>query len=145
MANAAYPLFLQALMDLTSGSDLNDGDLRVIGVNTTGAGTLYTYSAAHDFLDDVAAGSRVAVSATIANTTVALGVLDGDDTTLSGTGGDSIEALIFYLHTGVDSTSRLVAYLDTGVGGLPYTPPGGAWSVDVVFDSGTNKIMKIGP
>jgi hypothetical protein len=142
MANAAYPLFLQALLD--GDADVDDGDLRVIGANTTGAGTLYTYSAAHDFLDDVPAGSRVAVSATIANTTVTSGVLDGDDTTLSGTGGDSIEALILYLHTGTESTSRLVAYLDTGIGGLPYTPPGGAWSVDVVWDSGANKILKLG-
>ena len=138
MANAVYPLTLQALLD--GDVDIDDGDLRAILVDLAD----YTYSTAHDFLDDVAAAGRVAVSATIANTTVTNGVLDGDDTSFSGTGGDPAEAIILYLHTGTESTSRLICFLDTGVSGLPYTPPGGAWSVNLVWDNGANKIIKFG-
>ena len=140
MANVMYPLFAQSLLDMDAGVDVDDGDLRAILVDTG----LYTYSAAHDHLDDVPAGARVATSPTITNTTVAAGVLDGDDTTFAGTGGSSAEALILYLHTGVEGTSKLVAYMDQGVSGLPYQPPAGAWSVNVVWDNGANKIFKLG-
>lgn len=120
MANAVYPAFKQALLDASSNTDLNDGDVRVILVDTAD----YTYSAAHDMLDDVPSAARVAVSSALANTTVTNGLFDADDTSFSSVTGDVSEALIIYVHTGVESTSRLVAYLDTGVTGLPITPNG---------------------
>ena len=49
MANAIYPLYKQALLDASSNVDVNDGTVKVALVDT---GT-YTYSAAHDFYDDV--------------------------------------------------------------------------------------------
>jgi hypothetical protein len=93
----------------------------------------YTYSAAHDFLDDVASGSRVATSGALTNTTVTNGTFDADDVTFSSVTGDQSEALIFYLHTGTESTSRLVAYIDTGVTGLPVTPNGG--NISLAFNA----------
>lgn len=121
MANAIYPAYRQALLDASSNVDLNDGDVRCILVDTND----YTYSSAHDFLDDVPSGARVATSGALANTTVTNGTFDADDVTFSSVTGDQSEALIFYIHTGVESTSRLVAYMDTGVTGLPVTPNGG--------------------
>ena len=121
MANAVFPLYKQALLDASTGVDLNDGDVRVILVDLAD----YTYSAAHDMLDDVAAASRVAVSGTLANTTVANGLFDADNVVFTAVTGDVSEALIIYLHTGTESTSRLVAFIDTGVTGLPVTPNGG--------------------
>jgi hypothetical protein len=133
MANAIYPAYKQALLDGSSNIDLNDGDVRVILVDTND----YTYSSAHDMLDDVAAGSRVKVSTALQNTTVTNGLFDADDITLSSVTGDQSEALIIYIHTGTESTSRLVAYIDTGVTGLPVTPNGGdinlAWSASGIF------------
>lgn len=133
MANAIYPLYKQALLDASANVDLNDGDVRVILVDTND----YTYSAAHDFLDDVAAGSRVATSGALQNTTVTNGTFDADDITLSSVSGDQSEALIIYIHTGNEATSRLVAYIDTGVTGLPITPNGGniniAWNASGIF------------
>jgi hypothetical protein len=124
-----YPKYREALLDGSTGIDLNDGDVRVILVDTSD----YTYSAAHDFLDDVASGSRVATSGALTNTTVTNGTFDADDVTFSSVTGDQSEALIFYLHTGTESTSRLVAYIDTGVTGLPVTPNGG--NISLAFNA----------
>lgn len=132
MSNAIYPKFKEALLDGSSNIDLNDGTVKVILVDTAD----YTYSAAHDFLDDVAAGARVA-TATLANTTVTNGLFDADDATFTSVTGDTSEALIIYIDTGSESTSRLVAYIDTGVTGLPVTPNGGnialAWNASGIF------------
>lgn len=133
MANAIYPLYKAALLDASSNVDLNDGDVRVILVDLAD----YTYSAAHDFLDDVPSGARVATSTALQNTTVTAGVFDADDITLSTVTGDQSEALIFYIHTGTEGTSRLVAFVDTGVTGLPITPNGGniniVWNASGIF------------
>jgi hypothetical protein len=133
LANAIYPAYKQALLDASTGVDLNDGDVRVILVDSAD----YTYSAAHDMLDDVPAGARVKVSTALQNTSVTNGLFDADDIALSAVTGDQAEALIFYLHTGTESTSRLVAYMDTGVTGLPVTPNGGdinlTWNASGIF------------
>lgn len=131
MANALYPKYKEALLDLVAGSDFNSGDLRAILVDLAD----YTYNAAHDFLDDVAGASRVAVSTTIGSKTITNGVADSADFTFTAVTGDPSEALILYLHTGTESTSRLLAYYDTGVTGFPVTPNGGDINV-VVNGSG---------
>lgn len=133
MANAIFPKYKEALLDGSSNTDLNDGDVRVILVDSAD----YTYSSAHDMLDDVAAGARVSVSTALQNTSVTNGLFDADDITLSSVTGDQAEALIIYIHTGTESTSRLVAFIDTGVTGLPVTPNGGdinlAWNASGIF------------
>ena len=131
MANAIYPLYKQALLDASSNSDVNDGTVKVALVDT---GT-YTYSAAHDFLDDLS--GVVGTAQTIANTTVAAGVFDGDNVTFTAVTGATVEALVIYIDTGTPSTSRLVAYIDTGQTGLPVTPNGGditiTWNASGIF------------
>jgi hypothetical protein len=119
MANAVYPLYKQALLDASANSDLNDGTVKVALVYS---GT-YTYSAAHDFYDDLA--GVVGTDQTIANTTVTNGLFDGDNVTFTAVSGATVEALVIYIDTGSAATSRLVAYIDTGVTGLPVTPNGG--------------------
>jgi len=131
MANAIYPLYKQALLDASTNSDVNDGTVKVALVDT---GT-YTYSAAHDFLDDLS--GVVGTAQTIANTTVAAGVFDGDNVTFTAVSGATVEALVIYIDTGTPSTSRLVAYIDTGQTGLPVTPNGGditvTWNASGIF------------
>lgn len=119
MANAVYPLYKQALLDASSNVDVNDGTVKVALIDT---GT-YTYSAAHDFYDDLS--GVVGTPQAIANTTVTNGLLDGDNVTFTALSGNTVEALVIYIDTGVAGTSRLVAYIDTGVTGLPLTPNGG--------------------
>ncbi|MDX2732868.1 MULTISPECIES: hypothetical protein [unclassified Streptomyces] len=127
MASALYPSF-KALL-LSGGIDLTTADIRAIIVDSAD----YTYSAAHDFLDDVTAGARVAVSSSLASKTVAGGVFDAADVTYSAVTGDSVEAIILYKHTGTDATSNLVAYID----GVSVTPNGGnivvSWNASGIF------------
>lgn len=121
MANAVYPKFREAQLDASVNTDLNDGTVKAVLIDTTD----YTYSAAHDFYDDVPAGARVGTPQTIALTTVLDGLFDGDNVTFTGLTGENAEAIIIFIDTGVEATSRLVAYFDTGVTGLPVTPNGG--------------------
>lgn len=129
MANLVYPEAKEAF--IMGDLDL-DGDVRVILVDTAD----YTFNAAHDFLDDVPAGARVAVSGALTGRTFSGGVFDADNPTISGVSGDTIEALIGYRHTGTESTSRLIWYMDTATG-LPLTPNGGdvtvTWNASGIF------------
>lgn len=113
-------------------------DIRIVFVDSAD----YTVNAStHDFLDDVAAGGRVGVSAaSLANKTNTAGVMDADDHTINSVSGDQFEAIIIYKHTGTDSTSRLIAYIDNYTG-LPCTPNGG--NITVSWPSDSNKIFKL--
>jgi hypothetical protein len=119
MANTVYPKYMEAVIQASSGSSLA-GTLKAVLIDTAD----YTYSAAHDFYDDVSAGA-VGTPQTIGSKTYTNGLLDGADVTYTAVTGDPCEAVIIFLDTGTPSTSRLVAYLDTGVTGLPVTPNGG--------------------
>lgn len=136
MASVIYPLCKQAWLGGT-GPDLDTDDIRAILVDTGD----YTYNAAHDNLDDVAAASRVAVSAALGTKTVTNGVFDAADVTFSSVTGDQSEAVIIYKHTGVESTSQLIAYIDSFASGMPVTPNGG--DITLAFDSGANKIFAL--
>jgi hypothetical protein len=144
MTNTMYTATITKLMNpgtlgTTSGDavDLVSDNLKVVLVDAAD----YTFSAAHDFLDDIAAGARVATSGNLANKTVTAGVFDADDITLSAVTGDPSEALVIYKDTGTEATSSLICYLDTGTG-LPVTPNGG--DITIAWSSGANKIFKFG-
>lgn len=130
MASVVYPEAREAF--LMGDLDL-DGDVRIILVDLAD----YTYSAAHDFLDDVPAGARVGVSGALAGRTFSGGVFDANNVTVTGVTGDTIEAIIGYLHTGIESTSRLIWFMDSASAGLPLTPNGGdvtvAWNASGIF------------
>lgn len=135
MADAIYGIGRKAFLD--ADIDLLVDDIRVILIDAAD----YTVAIdTHDFLDDVPAGARVAVSGSLASKNTDLGVFDAADITFSSVTGDVSEALIIYRHTGTDSTSELIAYID-GATGLPVTPNGG--DITVTWDSGGNKIFKI--
>jgi hypothetical protein len=131
MANAVYPLYKQAMLDDSANIDLNDLTVKValIDVDT------YPYNSAHEFYSSVS--GVVGTPQTIASTTVADGLFDGDNVTFTAVSGASVEALLLYIDTGVAGTSRLVAWLDTGVTGLPVTPNGGdisiTWNASGIF------------
>jgi hypothetical protein len=118
-----YPQFLRARMIGTSTEDLSSGAVNVKMVLVdTGA---YTYSAAHDFLDDIPIGARIATSGNLVNKTV---TVVGDNVQLDCDDFDvvipaaqpTIEAGVFYIDTGVASTSRLIRLSDGGT--FPFTP-----------------------
>jgi hypothetical protein len=131
MANAIYPLYKQALLDASANVDINDGTVKVALIDT---GT-YTYNSTHEFYSSVS--GVVGTPQTIANTTVANGLFDGDNVTFTAVTGNSVEALLIYIDTGTASTSRLVAWIDTSVTNLPVTPNGGditiTWNASGIF------------
>lgn len=132
MTNQLYAAFKQAAYDGT-GINLNTADVRAILVDAAD----YTFSAAHDFLDDVPAGARVATAA-LSSESWASATFDAGDVTLLAVTGDPSEVVILYIHTGTESTSRLICYIDTATG-LPVTPNGG--NITITWDNGANKIF----
>lgn len=132
MANAIYPKWKEALLQFSTNNDLDGQTVKVALVDT---GT-YTYSAAHDFYDDVSAGV-VGTPQTIGTKTYTAGTFDGADVTFTAVSGATCEALVIYIDTGVAGTSPLVAYIDTSVTGLPVTPNGGditiTWNASGIF------------
>lgn len=135
MANSLFAKFKENLLNGDIALDTND--IRVILVDTA----LYTVNlSTHDFLDDIAAGARVAVSGALTTKTTTLGVFDADDKTITAVTGATVEAVVLYVHTGVESTSYLIAYIDTGTG-LPFTPNGG--DVLVSWSSSATRIFEV--
>jgi hypothetical protein len=132
MANAIYPIWKQELLQGTANTSLG-GNIKAVLIDLAD----YTYSATHDFLDDVPLAARVATSPNLASKTFVNGLFDAADTTFSAVTGDVSEALILYVDTGSAATSRLVAFFDTGVTGLPVTPNGGdinvQWNASGIF------------
>lgn len=124
MANAWYPIYKQNLLAGTSGYDLdNDNSTDGPFCALVDLGT-YTYSAAHDFYNDLS--GVVGTDQRITAPTVTNGTLDGGDLTYTSVTGNSIEALVIYRHnSGANTTWPLALFLDTSVTGLPVTPNGG--------------------
>lgn len=136
MANALYPLYKQSLLAGDANADL-DNDTATDGpfCALVDTGT-YTYSAAHDFYNDLS--GIVGTDQRITTPTVTTGTFDGADLTYTAVTGNSIEALVIYRkNAGANTTWRLVAYIDTGVTGLPVTPNGGnitvTWNASGIF------------
>ena len=135
MANGMYVKGIESLMQ--AGINLVSDTIKVVLVDAAD----YTVDlAAHDFLNDVAAGARVA-TATLESKAVTGGAFDAADVTFPAVTGGPSEALIIYKDTGTEGTSALIMYIDTATG-LGVTPNGG--DITVTWDNGTNKIFKIG-
>jgi hypothetical protein len=131
MANALYPKakaqYLKGAIDLSSASLT----IRAYSLDTA----FYTYSASHEFLSDVAGGSRIKKSNPLTGKTVNLttGAFDSDDPTMEAVTGADIDAIILYIDTGVDATSRLLMYQDSSISTVPFTPDGS--DVRIVVDA----------
>lgn len=135
MANALYDKGREHY--LGGDNDWDANDIRLIFIDEADD----TVDLANDdFLDDRAAGARVAVSGSFAGKTKTNGVADADDVTIATVTGDQFESIDIYEHTGTDSTSSLIANIDSATG-LPATPSGG--DITVRWDSGANRIFKL--
>jgi hypothetical protein len=138
MANALYDSARKYFLE--QGIHWLNDTIKVFLVNTS------SYSvnlAAHDFLDDVPGGARVAGPVTIGNSgtkSTTGGAADGPDITFSTVSGSTVQVILIEQDTGTESTSKLIAYIDTATG-LPITPNGG--DIIVTWDNGTNKIFRV--
>lgn len=124
MANAIYPIAKKALLD--ADIDLSADTIKIVLCTSS-----YTYSTAHDFLNDVTAGYRVATSAALSSKTTTGGAFDAADVTFASLTGSTVTSWILFRDTGVESTSNLIAYFDTvsGGGALSYTPNGSSFTL----------------
>ena len=136
MANAIYDKYKEALLKGDSDVALDDGNLKVVLLNTDNE----AYQSTDQFYSDVSTlANTVTATATLANVSLTNGVLNCDDVDF-GVVEDitQCEALLFYIDTGNIVTSRLVAYMDTNIDGLPITPDGTSnveitWSTSGIF------------
>lgn len=133
MANVLYDSGREGILDTTI--DMT-GDVRCVLVKSS-----YTFSAAHNFMDDIGTDDN-GRSAALSGKTYTAGVFDATDTSLTATAAVACEAIVLFQHTGVDATARLIAYIDTPTSGLPFTPSA-SQTVNIVFDSGANRIFKL--
>lgn len=125
MANAVYPVTKKKMLD-----DLIAlGTLKAALVDTG----VYTYSAAHDFYNDVSAGV-VGTPVALSGVTTTGGALNSSACTFTAVAGDTAEAILIYVDTGNVATSPILAFIDTGQTGLAVTPNGG----DITYTPTTN-------
>lgn len=134
MANVKYPSYKELIMG--TGLNLSSDTIKAALVDT---GT-YTYSAAHDFYNDVSA-AVVGTPVTLASKTITGGVFDAADVTFTSVSGSTVEAIVIYKDTGNTATSPLIAYIDSVSSGLPVIPNGG--NINITWDSGANKIFAL--
>lgn len=114
--------------------DLLDDTIKVTLVDAAD----YTVDlAAHDFINDVPGGARVA-TATLAGKSLTNGVFDATNTDLGNVSGDESEAFVIWKDTGNEATSALIWY-DDEADGLPVIPNGGP--LLFAWDDGANKIF----
>jgi hypothetical protein len=133
MANLIFDSAREAF--LNGGINWTSDDFRVVLISSG-----YTFSSAHDFLNDIVGGNRVATSTSLTGKTSTAGVADAADITFTAVTGSAVTQFVIYRHTGTESTSNLIAYFDTATN-LPITPNGG--DITIQWDSGANKIFKL--
>jgi len=115
---------------LTLDADL---DLLVDTIKVVGLSAAYTFSAAHDFLDDLT--GILGTSGALTGKTTTGGVFDAADLTPAFTGiSTDIARLWVFKDTGVAATSPLIYFMDTG---FTHTQNGGnvnlTWNASGLF------------
>lgn len=144
MANAFYPIWKQELLQTSTDTGLDDGTgASVIFVDT---GT-YTYSAAHDYFNDLSGtygdgGTARANSEALGTKTYVNGTFDAADTVFASvnTSGTTVEGFVIFINNGTaDASSRLVAYYDASITGMPFSTSSGSqvtitWNASGIFD-----------
>lgn len=137
MANTIYPKGREGF----AGGDIAwDADtIKLVAVDSG-----YTYDGAHDFLNDVGAGTRVATSSAFTTKSITNGVLDADNVTLSSLpAGDTITAIIVFQDTGVESTSRLILFYDTKADTTAISVATNGGDVVVTWSNSSTKIAQV--
>lgn len=105
MSNAVYPKALDAF--LAGSVDFVTDTIKVQLLDST-----YTYSAAHDFLDDIT--GTVGTATALSGKSTVNGEAFASDTTIPAVpSGSTVTALVVYQDTGTAGTSQLLAFIDT--------------------------------
>lgn len=121
------------------GGDI-DWDADIIKVVAINKGSYTAGIDTHQFLADIPAGARVAVSDALTSKTKVLGVAGAANVVFSEVTGSDIQAIALFQDTGNEATSRLILFNDESTE-LPITPNGG--DINLNWDTGVNKIFKL--
>lgn len=142
MANALFATAAQGFID--GSIDLDTATIKAALVRS------YTFTTSHSFVSDVtgAGGVLNGSGVTITGVSVTNGVFNGSNVSITTTANVSNHAILVYQASAVTggadvaaSAQRVICYLDTGTG-LPVQP--GTGSTPITWDTGTNKILKVG-
>ena len=130
MASVVYPKFKEGILQGTW--NLSSAVVRGVLIDT---GT-YTYSAAHDFYNDLS-GVVATESGALTTKTFTNGTFDADNITFTAATGVNAEAIVLFVDTGNAATDALICYIDSASSGLPVLPNGGdiviAWNASGIF------------
>lgn len=137
MASALYDKAKESFLSQNPSIDMDTDTIKVTLVNIT---TDYTYSAAHQYFNQVTDYLGVTPQ-TLATKTVTNGQFDAAGVTFSSVaidGTKTVGALVIYKDTGSAATSPLICYID---GFSAVTPNGG--DITVTWDTSPNYIFAL--
>ena len=162
MANRVYNKFRQLLgaptgtLGATAGTNINfaTDKFDLLLVNTVAPGTIYTQADTHAFVSDVTAAAIIARASGAGNSHAGTagftatydpntGEVTLPNVTFNNVPAGTYEAIILCKTTGTDTTSPLLLYIDTDVTGLPYTAPAGNGNLQIIWNVGAGKAIKI--
>lgn len=118
MASSLYNTGLEKILNATVNLNAS-ADVRVLALKSG-----YTFDPDHDVVNDLTPGSNELTVAGYARLTCTGEVITRDDTNnrvffdlndpafAALTAGETIIALVFFIHTGSDATAQLIAYID---------------------------------
>lgn len=131
MANAMYPLALEKILgaEIDFSSDTTD-TFKIMLLNSSAS-----YSAAHEFLDDVNTNAVATSSAltSLSTTSPGGGAFDFANPTFSALTGSTCTAWVLFKDTTVASTSPLIMWVDTeaDTSAFSYTPNGSDFTLQI--------------
>ena len=104
----------------------------------------YSFSAAHDNLDDISADAAVNGTSGALTVTITDGVIDLTDPTITPDTAQTVASLMLYKDSGTPSTSTLLWFFDSNkVSNLPLATDGSA--VNLTIDGGAFKLFALTP
>jgi len=131
MAKAFAPSFSAALLDFTSGYDLISGNVKIAAMSAS-----YTYSAAHNFHDDLTNIITTSANLTGKDATDGYFSFDSPFSLGSPAGGSTITQCWLYIDSGSSATSPLVYYWDEDATTTPLSIATDGTAVNLVVPAG---------
>jgi hypothetical protein len=122
-----------------------DGDLDWVAhtIKCVLLSSTYTFSTAHDYLDDVTTTARL-TTVTLTTTTVSGGYADASDATTSAvTAGHTITQLMIYRDTGLETSSPIICHINTKSDGSALAQATDGGTVTVRWPNTGNYIFRV--
>ena len=137
MANFVYKKAKESL--LNGEFNLSSNNLKVLLIDKS----LYTPNENSDqYISDIPAGAIKKRSNNMTNVVNSLGVLDGDNVSISDYNGQYFYGIVLYQSGSSDSDSKLIFFIDNS-SGLPFTGSNSNTPVTIIWSDSNTKILSI--